>query len=110
MSTVPQPILVRLEYLTPEGWEAYARIHSLLHPEKYPERMTAMRKFGRATELDDNLQPTGRVWVSPNVPEDLSVLVPREDGKAPWGLPEPDKKCKMCEAVHGPPFDGSCLL
>jgi hypothetical protein len=104
------PTLCRLEYLSPDGWVDVGRMHSLLHPEKYPERMTANRKFGRCIELGDDLKPTGRVWVSPDVPTDLSVLVPREDGSAPWGLPEPEKMCTLCDSRHGGPFDGSCLL
>lgn len=103
---IPQPTMVRLETLSPTGW-IDAGIVSLLHPEKYPERLRANGKFGRCTALDARLKPTGRVWVSDDVPADPSVLVATDTGGVPWMLPV---VCKHCAELHGSPFDGSCLL
>jgi hypothetical protein len=98
--------MVKLEYLSPTGWQD-AGTASLLYPARYPERLRANGKFGRCTALDARLKPTGRVWVSADVPADPSVLVATETGGIPWMLPT---ECKMCLELHGSPFDGSCLL
>lgn len=103
---IPSPTMVRLEYLSPAGW-VDAGTASLLYPERYPERLRANGKFGRCTALDGRLKPTGRVWVSDDVPADPTVLVATETGGVPWMLPT---KCPMCLELHGSPFDGSCLL
>lgn len=104
---IRMPTFVKLEYLSPAGWVDNGKA-SLLFPERYPERLRAKGKFGRCTALDDRLQPTGRVWVSDDVPEDPAVLVAATDGGGvPWVLPS---LCPVCLELHGSPFDGSCLL
>jgi len=85
---VPVPTLVRLEYLTPEGWAIGAKSVNLLHPERYVERLAARGKIGRVTELDDQLQPTGQVWGGESA------------------LPS----CVFCSHRHPEPYDGSCLI
>lgn len=104
---IPVPTLVRLEYLTPGGWVVGHAGVNLLHPERYVERLAERKKFGRAIELDDMLQPTGQVWEPEELP-DPATLVP-SDTAVPK-LPEPDKQCPFCGDEHRPPFDGSCLI
>lgn len=96
----------RLEFLTPSGWTDNGTA-SLIHPDRYPERLRERGKFGRCTELGDDLRPTGRVWVSDDVPADPSILVKTDVGSIPWALPV---ECGLCGGLHGMPFDGSCLL
>lgn len=101
--------LCRLEYLTRKGWVVGHAGISLLDPGRYVERLTARGKFGRCTELDDRLQATGTVYVSPNIPEDLSVLV-TSDTKVPRLPDKRDRLCDYCEDVHAAPWSGVCLL
>lgn len=103
-------VLVQLAYLTKNGWVDNGDPVELLHPEQYPVRMRARKKFGRSTELDADLRPTGRVWVSDDVPSDPSVLVGPFDGSRAPHLPDPSKTCLICGDEHHPPYDGSCLL
>jgi hypothetical protein len=112
LAEVVSPQIVRLEYLTPDGWVLAGEhaLCSLLFPERYPERLREHGKFGRATLLDDRLQPTDTVWVAEDVPADPSVLVHTGIGSVPWKLPEPDKTCPLCEEEHPKPWDGGCLL
>jgi hypothetical protein len=99
--------LVRLEYLTPDGWVvAHAGI-ALLDPQRYVDRLTARKKFGRCTVLDGSLQATGKVYQPDNLP-DPKTLVP-SDTQIPK-LPEPEKTCPLCDSEHPKPWDGSCLL
>lgn len=84
--TIPVPRLCRLERLNDEGeWERVGD-YSLLYPHRYPERLAAAGKAGRATVLDDSLRPTKETY---------TVKV---------------KTCPVCERVHAAPYDGSCLL
>lgn len=93
--TYPVPHLVRLEYLTREGWVVGHAAINLLDPGRYVERLAAKGKFGRATELD-----TGEVWEPAELP-DLALLYP-SDNKVP------SVKCHFCEGTgHAP---GECLL
>ena len=117
MST-PKPYLVRLEYLTVKGWELGHAAMALLDPQRYVERLEANGKFGRATELvinetDDGYTDTGRVWVSPNVPDDPSILVKATNNHMPC-LPTSKMAaapaCPFCEEAHAKPYDGSCLI
>ena len=95
--------LCRLEILTPQGWWVSHAGIALLNPGRYVERLAARNKFGRATELDDRLQPTGTVWEPANLPDPAS-LVPAVDGSRAPVLP-----CSLCgEAGHR--FEGECLL
>lgn len=80
----PRPRLCRLERLEKGEWKAVGTV-SLLHPERYAERLAAKGKAGRAIELDERLQP-GRVH---------AVDV---------------KNCPVCGDPHAAPYDGSCLL
>ena len=107
--TFPVPTFVRLEFLTPTGWVDNGTA-ALLYPHRYPERLREKGKFGRCTALDEKLKPTGRVWVSDDVPPDPSVLVRTDNGRIPWALPEPARLCLLCSSKHSSPFDGSCLL
>lgn len=104
--SIPKPTLCRLEYLTPQGWVTSATVN-LLHPERYVERLLEHRKFGRVTVLNARLQPTGKVYVPPELP-DPAALVP--SSTAIPQLPEPAKLCSLCGDEHTAPFDGSCLL
>lgn len=106
----PVPTLCRLEYLGRKGWVMGHAGVALLAPERYVERLTARGKFGRATELDDRLQPTGKVWVSPNLPRDPSVLVPDAPFRAPRMPDKRDRLCEYCEETHAAPWNGVCLL
>jgi len=112
MST-PKPYFCRLEYLTSKGWSVGHAGIALLSPQRYVERLSAREKFGRATVLDpDTLEPTDEVYVSPNLPADLSVLIPDPPYRVPKkaGAGEKPKPCAHCDEVHDAPFDGSCLL
>lgn len=61
--TTPVPRLCRLERLNENGtWERVGD-HSLLYPHRYAERLADKGKVGRATVLDDRLQPTDEVYV-----------------------------------------------
>lgn len=102
--------LCRLEYLTRKGWVMGHAGINLLHPERYVERLTDRGKFGRCTVLDDRLQPTGTVYVSPNIPDDLSVLVNDPPYRTPRLPNDKDKRCEFCEDVHAAPWNGTCLL
>lgn len=112
-STVATEVfLTRLEYLTPDGWHVGHAAVNLLDPEAYVKRLSARGKFGRATILDDRLQPRGKVYTSPNIPEDLSVLAPDAPSPIPK-VAEPGAQpvaCPHCDEVHHAPFDGSCLI
>lgn len=106
------PTLTRLEYLTPQGWVVGHAAMNLLDPERYTVRLAAKGKFGRATVLAEDLQPTDTVYVTPGVPEDLSVLVPDPPSPIPK-VPTAGEKtaaCPHCGEVHHAPFDGGCLL
>lgn len=107
--TAPTPTLVRLEYLTPDGWVCGHAGINLLDPQRYVDRLLDRRKFGRAIVLDDRLQPRGRVYAPPDLP-DPSQLVPTAT-RVP-GLPDPERRgmCPHCDSYHGDPFDGTCLL
>ena len=100
MSDFPVPTLVRLEYLTPTGWAVGHRAMNLLHPARYVERLAARGKIGRATELDDQLQPTGTVWQPDELP-DPAQLVPSD-------TPIPRLACSFCGAGGHP--EGRCLI
>jgi hypothetical protein len=102
--------LCRLEYLTRKGWVVGHAGIALLHPDRYVERLTERGKFGRCTELDGMLQPTGKVHISPNIPEDLSVLVADPPHRIPRMPTDKDKRCDYCEDVHPAPWNGTCLL
>lgn len=99
------PSLCRLEYLTANGWSVGHAGVALLHPDRYVERLTARGKFGRATVLDERLQPTDEVYVSPDLPDDLSLLV-----KVDTDIPTLVELCPVCDEAHPAPYDGSCLL
>lgn len=106
--SIPKPHLVRIEYLTPEGWVHGHAAMNLLSPERYVERLEANGKFGRATE-----HGTGRVWVSENVPEDPSILVPSTNNHMPCLPTSPmaaAPACVYCEERHAKPHDGTCLI
>lgn len=98
------PTLVRLEYLTPTGWALGHAGINLLHPERYVKRLEERGKFGRATELGPDLQPTGQVWVAADLP-DPSLLTSSETT-----IPELAPECPHCDERHRPPHNGSCLL
>lgn len=106
---IPVPALCRLEYLTPDGWVRNGGDTNLLHPARYVERLEAQKKFGRCTELDDNLAPTGRVYVSDSLPNPRDLVWPT-DGTSIPRLPGPDEYCAMCDERHPRPHDGSCLI
>lgn len=112
MPDLMHPKSVRLEVLTPDGWVLAGghAMQSLLHPERYPERLRERGKFGRATLLDDRLRPTKTVWVADDVPADPSILVPTKEGNGGWRLPDVTKDCGVCGEEHPPPHDGRCLL
>jgi hypothetical protein len=99
-------VLTRLEYLTPEGWAIGHAGIALLDPEAYVKRLRARGKFGRATVLNDRLQPTGEIYVAEGLP-DPSTLVKPDDGTRAPVLPE---LCDDCSGYHKPPFDGGCLI
>ena len=65
---MPETFLCRLEYLTPEGWAVGHHGVGLLDPGAYVVRLRKNGKFGRATVLDDRLQPTSEVYVSADLP------------------------------------------
>ena len=98
----------RLEYLGNHGWSTGLTV-DLLHPERFPERLRAKGKFGRAVVLDDNDRPV-QVFVARDVPEDPRVLRQTTEGFWPWKLPTPGACCPVCDVEHPRPFDGSCLL
>lgn len=100
------PYLVRLEYLTPEGWEVGHHGIALLDPGAYVERLRKRKKYGRAIELDDRLQPNGQVWEPDNLP-DPSQLTKTERGSK---IPALDTPCEWCETSHTGALDGSCLI
>lgn len=98
-----------LEYLTPTGEWSILATHDLLHPERYPGRLSEAGKVGRAVEVGGQ----NRIWVSDNVPADPSCLVATtEGGPVPWRLPDPSKDaCQHCGVYHPTmPQDGQCLL
>lgn len=99
--------LVRIEYLTADGWTVGHAGIALLDPARYVERLSARLKFGRAIELDDHLQPCGKVWEPDSLP-DPHDLVPSRT--AIPKLREPGKTCPVCDEEHPPPFNGGCLL
>ena len=103
---IPTPTLVRLEYLTPGGWVVGHKAMNLLHPARYVERLAARNKFGRATALDSQLQPTGQVWCPRELP-DPATLRPT-DTPIPAAPVAPT--CIVCSRKHEPPYDGSCLI
>jgi len=101
------PTLCRIEYLTPDGWKVGHAGMNLLHPERYVERLPDRNKFGRATELDDSLQPTGKVWAPPKDrlpdPAELRYL-----GNGNPNVPELPPACGLCgDRDHR---EGMCLL
>ena len=113
--TTPVPTLCRLEYLTRNGWVVGHAGINLLNPSRYCERLTERGKFGRATELDDRLQPTGQVWTSAGLPDDPSTLpadiLEKLHPDPPYRIPKVGgEACPLCDEVHPKPFDGSCLL
>lgn len=61
-TTIPVPRLCRLERLKDGQWEKMGD-YSLLYPHRYAERLAEKGKVGRATVLDDRLQPTDEVYV-----------------------------------------------
>jgi hypothetical protein len=95
--------MTRLEYLGNHGWSTGITV-DLLHPERFPERLRAKGKFGRAITAD------GRIFVSPDVPADPRILRQTTEGFWPWKLPTPGAACPVCDVEHERPFDGSCLL
>lgn len=101
-SPIPTPTLVRLEYLTRDGWVVGHKAMNLLHPERFVQRLLDRGKFGRATALDEELQPTGQVWQS-----DVDVD-PERLTKTDTAIPA--LSCIHCSQQHGPPYDGMCLL
>jgi len=119
MSDIPVPTLCRLEYLTPHGWAVGHAAVNLLHPQRYVERLWARGKAGRATELDDRLQPTGQVWAAPDVdPSQLvtsDTLIPRlllpsgdtTGATDTANIEELLSQCSFCPERHA---DGSCLI
>ena len=94
--SIPKPTLVRLEIWTSKGWLIREAAVSLLHPERYPERLAASGKIGRVTVLDDRLQPTGKVWG------------PTEDPTNAPPLPD----CSVCLGTlcDEGDLDGMCLM
>ena len=104
----PTPTLCRLDHWTPDGWQTVEPAVALLFPARFPERLEAKGKFGRAVELDAQLQPTGAVHPPSRLPN-RRTLVPVGTG---WGVPDPRRRvqCPHCETYHGDPFDGSCLI
>jgi hypothetical protein len=105
--TARVPTTCRLEYLTPRGWTVGHAGLALLDPQAYVDRLQAKAKFGRAVELSDDLQPTGKVWETEGAPDDPSVLVPT-DTHIP-ALPGHGARCDLCAATdHKIP--GECLL
>jgi len=104
------PTFVRLEYLTPTGWELGHSGINLMNPARYVERLAERGKFGRATELSDDLQPTGTVWEPKDLPADPSVLVPSTTRIPQLPGAQADGTCPHCEETHDAPFDGGCLL
>jgi hypothetical protein len=106
MGDVPVPQFTRLEYLTPTGWMRGHNGISLLHPERYVERLGANGKYGRATVLDNDLQTVLAVYVTPGADTvDRSSLVPSSTR-----IPRKAETCPICNEAHAAPFDGSCLL
>lgn len=101
--------LVRMEYLTANGWVVGHAGIALLNPQGYVDRLAAKRKFGRCIELDDRLQPTGTVWAPAKLPNRKDLRP--SDTRVPH-LPDPtdQRRCPWCEKHHGDPFDGSCLI
>lgn len=99
MSELPVPTLVQLEYLTRDGWVVGHKGIALLQPARYVERLAARGKVGRATALDDQLQPTGQVWA----PSD----VPSPDRLYPTATAIPAVRCGLCSGQHQ---EGVCLL
>lgn len=99
------PTLCRIEYLTPDGWKVGHAGMNLLHPEGYVARLEANNKFGRATELDGDLQPTGKVWEPKKLPrlEDLHY-----NGKGNPNVPALRPACSLCSSRKHD--DGMCLL
>jgi hypothetical protein len=99
------PTLCRLEYLTPSGWVVGHAGMNLLDPGRYVERLATHNKFGRATELDESLQPTGKVWAPDNVPNPRDLTY---NGNGNPNIPELLPECGMCgERDHK---EGLCLL
>lgn len=109
LMAVPTPTLCRLEHYTPKGWVRHGPDVNLLFPERYPARLEERNKYGRAIELDDNLQPTGQTWEPSTLPP-RSKLVQTATGA--WGLPDPTRRelCQWCDRHHAEPFDGSCII
>jgi hypothetical protein len=105
----PTPIMCRLDHWTPRGWETVQPAVALLDPARYPARLEEASKYGRAVELDEALQPTGREWAPSTLPK-RTELVPTDSSA--WGLPDPNRRgqCRHCDGYHGDPFDGSCLI
>lgn len=100
---IPVPEMVRLEYLTPDGWVTGHAGIALLDPGRYVERLAQRKKYGRALALDGDLRPTGRVWEPDDLP-DPSSLVPPTDGTTVPTLP-----CDLCGATDHR-LDAQCLL
>lgn len=115
--TVPAPELCRLEYLTRKGWVVGHAAISLLHPEKYVERLEANGKIGRCTVLDASLKPTNTVWCAKvvpdpdNVPESIleRLVMTGVGNPAVPQLLAPGQDCAFCLGTlcEG---DGSCLI
>lgn len=82
---IPVPRMCRLERLTDGKW-VHVTDCSLLYPDRYPQRLAAKGKVGRATVLDGNLRPTGEVYTA--------TLA----------------DCSFCGGTHPAPYDGTCLL
>lgn len=106
---IPAPTLVRIEYLTPDGW-AKAGDQNLLHPERVVPRYREHGKFARVTVLDDRLQPKGKVWVADDVPDPKTLVKTTNGGPCKWKVADPTKTCSLCSEEHPPPYDGRCLL
>ena len=60
--TIPVARLCRLEKKNEKGEWVRVGDHALLYPHRYAERLSEKGKIGRATVLDERLQPTGEVY------------------------------------------------
>lgn len=99
--TYDDTVETRLEYLCPDGSWQLLGVHPLLHPERYPGRLSSAGKVARAVEVGGQ----NRIWEPDNIPSDPSILVATtEGGPVPWRLPS----CSACGGgVHS---EGECLL